>query len=79
MVNIGQGTILDMTVALPPLTEQIEIAKYISIATGKIEALVESAHDAIALLQEPRAALISAAVTGKIDVCGLNSLQTEAA
>jgi len=39
--------------------------------TAKIDALVNEAVQAISLLQERRTALISAAVTGKIDVRGL--------
>lgn len=54
--------------AVPPLTEQREIAAYLDRETGKIDALIGKVEGAIALLREYRAALISAAVTGKIDV-----------
>ena len=46
---------------------------------AKFSALVAEAEAAIVLLQERRSALISAAVTGKIDVRGLISAKAEAA
>jgi type I restriction enzyme S subunit len=41
---------------------------YISKQTARIDALITKAEETIERLQEYRAALISAAVTGKIDV-----------
>ena len=52
----------------PPFTEQIEIADFINHENNKLEILLEKAQQQIELLQERRTALISAAVTGKIDV-----------
>ena len=52
----------------PPLSEQIQIASYLQNASRQSDALVAEATHAITLLRERRAALISAAVTGKIDV-----------
>ena len=57
-----------MTVALPPLPEQRAIAAYLDRETARIDALVAKVEEAIARLQEYRAALITAAVTGRIDV-----------
>lgn len=54
--------------AFPPLKEQQQIASHISKETSKISCTACEAEKLIALLQERRAALISAAVTGKIDV-----------
>ena len=71
MVNIGQSTILELSVALPDLVEQESITTYIHQACLQIDALTADAQSATALLRERRAALISAAVTGKIDVRGL--------
>jgi type I restriction enzyme, S subunit len=65
------GTAADLVVTLPPMTEQRDIAEQLDRATGALDALVAEADRAITLLQERRAALISAAVTGKIDVRGL--------
>ncbi|MBK59568.1 MAG: restriction endonuclease subunit S [Pseudomonas sp.] len=55
-------------VLLPPIGEQTEILALLDQATMEIDALVNEAHGVISLLQERRSALISAAVTGKIDV-----------
>lgn len=68
MLNIAQATILEMAIPLPPTTEQAEIAKQIALEAGNISHLASHAESAITLLQERRSALISAAVTGKIDV-----------
>lgn len=53
---------------LPPLPEQQEIANFLDCETGKIDALIEKVEIAIEKLMEYRSAIISAAVTGKIDV-----------
>lgn len=58
----------NIRVALPTLPEQHAILDAVAIETKKFDLLVEEAVDAIELLKEHRAALISAAVTGKIDV-----------
>jgi type I restriction enzyme S subunit len=60
--------ILSIHIALPPLTEQQQIAEFINAETTKLDALTAEAERAIDLLQERRTALISAAVTGQIDV-----------
>ena len=57
-----------MKVCIPPQNEQMQIEKYCVIQKKKYDALVEKANSAIELMQERRTALISAAVTGKIDV-----------
>jgi len=57
----------------PSLKEQDEIVSYIQRETAKSDVLVSEAEQVILLLQERRAALISAAVTGKIDVRGWQS------
>ena len=54
--------------AYPPLEEQEEIADYLDRETKQIDALIEECEMAIGLLKERRTALISAAVTGAIDV-----------
>ncbi|UWS02844.1 restriction endonuclease subunit S [Phaeobacter inhibens] len=58
----------DIRVCLPPLSEQDEILSHIDRETARIEGLIEKTERSIALLKEKRAALITAAVTGKIDV-----------
>ena len=77
MVNIGQSVILELVVAVPPIKEQNLIVAALDRETAKLDTLTAEAERAIDLLQERRTALISAAVTGKIDVRGL--VQSEAA
>lgn len=57
--------------AFPPMEEQSEIAAHLEAVSTEWDKLEAEAHSAITLLQERRAALIAAAVTGKIDVRGL--------
>jgi type I restriction enzyme S subunit len=54
----------------PPVAEQREIAAHLESESAKLDNLSAEAQRAIDLLQERRSALISAAVTGKIDVRG---------
>lgn len=74
-VRIGQAEIDNdeyrlLPVLLPPITEQRRIAQYLERETAEIDAAIREAREAIALSKERRAAVISAAVTGKIDVRG---------
>ena len=55
-------------IALPPLREQGAIAIFVDRETTRIDALINRIKRAIDHLREFRTALISAAVTGKIDV-----------
>ena len=57
-------------VPLPPQTEQREIATFLDRETAKIDMLVGKVEEAIERLKELRTAVISAAVTGKLDVRG---------
>ena len=58
----------NIQVPLPPMAEQVEIMCHISQEAIKINALISKANQSIELMKERRSALISAAVTGKIDV-----------
>ncbi len=58
----------DLVFAMPSEAEQTAIADYLDRETAKLDNLKEKIEIAIARLQEYRSALISAAVTGKIDV-----------
>lgn len=58
----------DLMIAVPPLPEQLAIAAYLDAETAKLDALVAKVETAIERLQEYRTALVTAAVTGKIDV-----------
>jgi restriction endonuclease S subunit len=65
-INVAQ--IKDYIVACPPRTEQRAIATFLDKETNRIDTLVAKVREAIDRLKELRTALISAAVTGKIDV-----------
>lgn len=54
----------------PPIEEQSKIAEFIDGQSSVFDALMEESERSMLLLKERRSALISAAVTGKIDVCG---------
>lgn len=68
--HINIGDIVNFRIPEPPLAEQRAIADHIAAKVAALDDLAEVAASAITLLQERRAALISAAVTGKIDVRG---------
>ncbi|MGW3945094.1 hypothetical protein ACWEBH_02895 [Micrococcus endophyticus] len=53
---------------VPPVDEQREIADHLDRETAKIDALIAKAERFIELAQERRAALITAAVTGQIEI-----------
>jgi type I restriction enzyme S subunit len=69
--HISPGQIGSFVIIVPPRDEQDQIVNFIGEATSQFDTLTATAQSAITLLQERRAALISAAVTGKIDVRGL--------
>jgi len=78
--NIGMNVIENLVVPLPPIQEQQTITEFLDRETNKIDALISKVEKAIAKLKEYRTALISAAVTGKIDVStGLNTNGQEVA
>ena len=69
--SLNASQIGNFQLALPPRVEQTAIATFLDRETAKIDTLMTEARTAITLLQERRTALISAAVTGQIDVRGL--------
>jgi type I restriction enzyme S subunit len=69
--RMNLSTTADRTIALPALIEQRAIVDYLNGETAKIDRMVEKVEEAIERLQEYRTALITAAVTGKIDVRGV--------
>ena len=70
---LGQGAISTLPIVIPSPSEQREIAAFIRRKTSGIDKLVSLTNETIATLKERRQALISAAVTGKIDVGGSTS------
>jgi type I restriction enzyme S subunit len=70
-LNLNTDTIGSIYVALPPGEEIQHILRHCSSRSTELQVLSQHASRLIALLQERRSALISAAVTGQIDVRGL--------
>ncbi len=67
-INVGQ--IHGFWICVPPLPEQAAIATYLDEETAKLDTLVGKVEEAVERLQEYRTALITAGITGKIDVRG---------
>lgn len=68
LIYVNKEGFENLPVLVPPESEQISICKFINDNNEKFELLIEHSIIQINLLQERRTALISAAVTGKIDV-----------
>jgi type I restriction enzyme S subunit len=66
--SISQGILKAAKCWLPPIPEQKAIATFLDTELSKFDSLTVEAQRTIELLQERRTALISAAVTGQIDV-----------
>ena len=78
---LSQEQIANIPLCIPPRIEQERIVTLITSTTLQFDRLILEAERSVILLQERRAALISAAVTGKIDARGLvpDDAQTPAA
>lgn len=72
MKNLAQDDFLNIGIALPPKAEQQAIAAFVDRETSMIDQMLDKVALAIDRLQEYRTALITAAVTGKIDVRGVS-------
>lgn len=68
MAKVSQGHIRGWLATVPSIDEQTRIVEVVQNLSSKIQTLVEICQSQVNLLQERRTALISAAVTGKIDV-----------
>ena len=68
MDNLNTQILSGIPVPTPPLKEQQQISQYLAMQTDRFDTLTTAAQRAIDLLQERRTALISAAITGQIDV-----------
>ena len=66
--NVSADKYANLLVPQPSLEEQRTIAAFLDRETARIDALIAKVRDAIERLRELRLALISAAVTGRIDV-----------
>ena len=67
---LSLGGLNNLPVLLPPYSEQNAVIEELHRLLYKLSDLTNHAEQAIQLMQERRTALISAAVTGKIDVRG---------
>lgn len=68
MVKLGHDHILNWLVPVPPLSQQHEIVRHVRARLAELNRASEVCSTSISLLNERRTALVSAAVTGKIDV-----------
>lgn len=68
LIYVNQEGFENLPVIVPPEKEQEQISSLISEQQTKFKILIDKAINSIELMQERRTALISAAVTGKIDV-----------
>lgn len=66
--NVGVDSLRNVKIILPLLSEQENIIEFLQAELIKMDNLINKAESAIQLMQERRTALISSAVTGKIDV-----------
>ncbi len=71
--NVGIKDLQSVKIVAPPIKEQADIATFLDTETARLDELTAEATHGIALLKERRSALISAAVTGKIDVREANN------
>jgi type I restriction enzyme S subunit len=69
-IQLSLDDVANLLMTVPPLDEQTTLTNFLDLETSRFDALTGEATRAIDLLQERRTALISAAVTGKIDVRG---------
>ena len=65
---VNASGIADLKLAIPPLNEQEAIGAFLRKQLAKIDALATEIRKSISVLQEYRTVIISASVTGKIDV-----------
>lgn len=65
---INVATLSSIQLVIPPLCEQYEITTFLKAESQKLDCMINEVTHAIDLLQERRTALISAAVTGKINI-----------
>ncbi|RWU85760.1 restriction endonuclease subunit S [Janibacter hoylei PVAS-1] len=62
------GDLRALRVPMPELQQQHQLVKELEEVTARIDALIDKAEEHIALAKERRSALITAAVTGQVDV-----------
>jgi len=78
-MNLNAEQIGSLSACCPPIDQQRQIVLHLDAETQQLDELIDEAQVTTALLKERRSALISAAVTGQIDVRGLAPEQEQAA
>lgn len=69
MANLNEGILGSLPVAVPlDVAEQAKIVEKMNVALSRLDVLDEKNQRSIELLKERRSALITAAVTGQIDL-----------
>lgn len=68
--NLPLSSLKAFSVTVPPIPEQRSIVEYLDTHCAKLDALIAKSEQMIGVLREYRSALITDAVTGKIDVRG---------
>lgn len=68
--SLSEGDQAEIEIPLPPLADQERIVSRLELEVSQIEALRRETRKGIELLLERRSALISAAVTGQLDLSG---------
>jgi type I restriction enzyme, S subunit len=68
LASISASNVMNMDLPIPNVNEQKQILEYLEKNKTQNDQLIQVAVSTVSLLQERRSALISAAVTGKIDV-----------
>lgn len=66
--SLSQQLLKGLPVLLPPINEQVEIAKYLSQETSMLEQAITAHNQQITLLQERKQIIINDVVTGKVKV-----------
>ena len=68
MPKINRESLADLRVFLPPIEEQAELVRWVRVELKRVDVLAERTKHSIDLLKQRRSALITAAVTGQIDL-----------
>lgn len=77
MDNLNTSILNQLPIIIPPMEEQREIVAYLDRETARIDRMVELNQQTIDKLKEYRTALITAVVTGKIDVRNWRQMETK--
>ena len=67
-VELSAGKLSGFALALPPLTEQAAIVRFLDHVDRRIRRYIRAKQKLIALLEEQKQTLISEAVTGRMDI-----------